>query len=169
MKARTWQIGAVGLLTLLVGLAWAGPDPDERCELHRGHFGMMHDGPNFDRLVEHLSRRLELDDTQTQAIRNIIDAARPEAEALRERARANHEAMRALEFSDSEYDVKLQNLALENGELATQLTLLRGRVLSEINAELSAEQQAQFAEGRNKMWKRFRHHRRQRPTDDAAT
>jgi Spy/CpxP family protein refolding chaperone len=138
--------------------------------MHRGHAGMMHGGPNFDRMVEHMSRLLELDDAQEQAIRNIVDDARPKAKALRERAKANREAMHALNVSDKDYDVKLQNLAAENGEVATQLTLLHGRVMAQVNGELTPEQQAELAERRGKMRGGFRHRGHHgEPTDDSTT
>ena len=118
MNERLLQFVSIGLTVFLVGAVWAGPENDdyEHRGMHRGHAGMMHGGPNFDRMVEHMSRLLELDDAQEQAIRNIVDDARPKAKALHERAKANREAMHALNVSDTDYDVKLQNVAAENGD-----------------------------------------------------
>lgn len=173
MKQRLLQFVSIGFMVLLVGAVWAGPEHDdgEHHGMHRGHACMMPGGHDFDRIVEHLSRRLELDDTQEQAIRNIVEAARPEAEALHGQAKANREALHALSVSDTDYDMKLQNLAAENGELVMQLTLLHGRVMAQVNGELTAEQQAKLSEGRERMRKRFRHHRRhgEEPADDTAT
>jgi Spy/CpxP family protein refolding chaperone len=155
----------------LLSVAWAGSQQDDgsRHRMHRGHHGMMRGEPDFDRMVEHMSRRLELDETQEQAIRNIVDAAKPEVESLRAQAKANREAMHALDTADADYDVKLQNLAIQNGELVTQLTLLHGRVMAQVNAELTDEQREKFAEGRERMHKRFRHHRQLMETADDTT
>ncbi len=172
MKERLLQFVSIGLTVFLVGAVWAGPENDdtEHRGMHRGHADMMHGGPNFDRMVEHMSRLLELDDAQEQAIRNIVDDARPKAKALHERAKANREAIHALNVSDKDYDVKLQNLAAENGEVATQLTLLHGRVMAQVNGELTPEQQAEMAERRGKMRGGFRHRRHHgEPTDDSTT
>ena len=53
-------------------------------------------GPGFDRpvmITERMAERLELDETQVQSIQNIIEAARPEFEALRDRVQAEVEAV----------------------------------------------------------------------------
>jgi len=162
MKERLNQILSIAVMVLLVGTAWAQGDDDdgEHHRMHRGHAGMLHGGPDFDRLVEHMSRRLELDDAQEQAIRNIIDAAKPEAKTLHELAKSNREDMHSLDAADPDYGVKLQNLANRNGELVTQLTLLHGRVMADVSAELTDEQKAKMSESRHEMGKRLRHHRR---------
>jgi len=119
------------------------------------HFG--HDGPGMrgqgdpDRMVEFMARKLELDDTQTQTLRNIAEAARPGMEELRDKARANREAIAALDVSDPDYGAKLQNLSEENGYLASQATLLFGQLRADISAELTDEQRVKLAEGMSRM------------------
>jgi protein CpxP len=98
-----------------------------------------------ERLVQHLSRRLDLDDTQQQALANVVDAAAPEMSELRESARANRDAIRELDVNDPDYDAKLSNLARENGELASTATLLHGRLRAEMNALLTPEQRETLA------------------------
>jgi len=171
MKERLLQFVSIACMILFVGAVSAGPEHDnsEHHRMQRGHACMMHGGHDFDQMVEHLSRRLELDEAQEQAIRNIAEAARPEADALRERVKANREAMHALNISDTDYDVKLQNLAAENGELVTQATLLHGRIMAQVNRELTAEQQAKLSEGRAAMRKRFRHGRHSGESKDDTT
>lgn len=172
MKERLLQLVSMGFMVLLVGAVWAGPEygDNEYHGMHRGHAGMMHGGHDFDRMVEHMSRLLELDDAQEQAIGNIVEAVRPEINALRERAAANREALHALNVADTDYDVQLQKLAVENGELATQLTLLQGRVRAQVSGELTPEQQATLSERRAKMRHGSRHWRHHdEPTDDTTT
>jgi len=146
MSERLAKFVSVGLMILLVSSAWAEKDDEGRRDMHRG---MMHGGPDIDRVVEHIVRRLELDDAQESVIRNIVDVAKPEAEALREQARSNREAMHDLDMADADYDVKLRNLAGKNGEIVTQMTLLHGRVMAKVNAELSDEQRAKLSEERD--------------------
>ncbi len=172
MKERLLQLVSMGFMVLLVGAVWAGPEygDNEYHGMHRGRAGMMHGGHDFDRMDEHMSRLLELDDAQEQAIGNIVEAVRPEINALRERAAANREALHALNVADTEYDVQLQKLAVENGELATQLTLLHGRVRAQVSGELTPEQQATLSERRAKMRHGSRHWRHHgEPTDDTTT
>ncbi|MDH5456990.1 MAG: Spy/CpxP family protein refolding chaperone [Gammaproteobacteria bacterium] len=107
------------------------------------HFG----GPGFGipdpgMISGRMADRLGLDETQRETVKNIMEAAQPEMKALREKLRANHDALQALEAGDPE----VQNIAASNGELATEATLLFSRVRGEIHAVLTDEQRAQLAE-----------------------
>lgn len=80
-------LSAIGLLGLLAfassAVAADGP---------KDHIG----GPGFNGpvlITERMAERLELDETQVQSIQNIIEAARPEFEALRDRVQAEVEAV----------------------------------------------------------------------------
>lgn len=88
MKAyRNELLGLATALALLSMLAFASSayaDDGPR----RGH-GM--DGPVL--ISERMADRLGLDETQRQSVQNILDAARPEFEALRERVQAEIEAV----------------------------------------------------------------------------
>ena len=97
-------------------------------------------------MVERMARHLELDELQQEKLNNVVSAAKPEFEALHERARTNREAMRALDTNDPDYSSRLNELALESGEVTTARTILMGRVRSEINNELTDEQRAKLAE-----------------------
>jgi Spy/CpxP family protein refolding chaperone len=110
-------------------------------------FGMHAPGMMIERMAKHL----DLDDVQRDSLENIVSAAKPELEALREQLHANHEAIRDLDASDPE----VQNIAMSNGELATQGTLLLARIRSEIHAVLTDEQRAMLAEVRERRKERF--------------
>lgn len=107
------------------------------------HFG----GPGFGMpqpgmISERMADRLDLDDAQREIVKNIMSAAKPEIEALREQLRTNHDALKSLSADDPE----VQNIASSNGALATEATLLFTRVRSEIDAVLTDEQRAKLAE-----------------------
>jgi Spy/CpxP family protein refolding chaperone len=135
-----------GLLTfvtvaMLATIAYAGgndgrPGPGR----HGGGpgFGIPDPGMMIGRMAEHL----DLDDVQRESVKNIMEAAKPELEALREQFRANREALQALDAGDPE----VQNIALSNGQLATEGTLLFSRIRGEIHAVLTDEQLAKAAE-----------------------
>lgn len=142
MRINTSVLLAVVASTLFTTGAWA--DGERARSGHDRQFG----GPGFgmppiEMRIERLARHLELDDVQRETVENILDAAKPELDALRERLRANHEALRDLDSSDPE----VQNIAISNGELATEGTLLITRIRGEINAVLTDEQRARLAEG----------------------
>jgi len=113
----------------------------------RGPRGQGFDGPGFGMppigmMAGRMAEHLDLDEVQRESVDNIVSAAKPEIKALRESARANREALRALGPSDPE----VQNIAISNGELATEATLLFARVRGEIDAVLTDEQRAKLAE-----------------------
>lgn len=118
----------------------------------RGGFGpggLGLGGPEMmiERMAEHMADRLDLDDTQRATVRNILEAARPEFQALREQARANREALRALDAGDP----AVNDIAISNGELATQGTLLAHRVRNEVRAVLTDEQLERLERARDRM------------------
>ncbi len=127
-------------------MRWAG---------HRMHHDEFGDPA---RLLERMTRHLDLDDTQSQTIGNILAAAKPEIDALRERARASREAMHSLDVNDPDYGSNLQNLSAEIGALTSEATLLHGRLRAEVYAELTPEQRERAAAGRNGMRRGFRRH-----------
>ncbi len=138
-----------------------------------GQFG-MHGGDFQDsgKMVERLTKRLNLNDAQQQSVQNILDGAQPEIEALRERAKANREAMQALDTSDPNHSTVLNSVAVESGQLVTERSLLFFRVHNEVNAVLTDEQRETLAESRDGMHERRgdrknkgrsnKHHRRNR-------
>ena len=59
-------------------------------------------GPGFgfggpELMLEHMADHLDLDDAQRDAVQNILEAAKPEIDSLREQFRANRDALQALE------------------------------------------------------------------------
>ncbi len=110
-------------------------------------------GPGL--MLEHMADHLDLDDTQRESVQNIVEAARPELEALREQVRANRDALRALDAADPAYSTELNNIALSNGQLATEGTLLFTRLRSEIDAVLTDEQREKLARSKERMRQAF--------------
>ena len=143
-----------------------GHDRGRQAGEHRGP------GPAFGdpaMMIERMASRLDLAETQRQSLSNIMEAARPEFAALREAAHENREAVHALDVDDPDYGVALQNLAAKSGEHAAELTLLTGRVRSELAAILTAEQRAtlesrksRIGERKSRMGERRRHGGRNR-------
>ena len=132
---------------------------------HSGPFEMGgHGFGDPERMVEHMARRLQLDDSQAQALNNIVTAAMPEITELRDAAHANREAIAALDLDDPDYAARLDNLAAENGRLAAAATRLHGRLRSEISAALTPEQRAELRQRMSDVREHFarRGHRHQK-------
>jgi len=153
MKRKTAIFLGLASSAVLATAVYA--DFDGRKGPHSRHFG----GPGFGMpqphmIVGRMAEHLDLDDAQRESVDNIMSAAQPEMEALRDKVRSNHEALRALDASDPE----IQNIAISNGELATEGTLLFARIRGEIDAVLTDEQRAKLAEFKDR--KRDRAERR---------
>lgn len=119
---------------------------------------MHHDGfGNPARMLDMMIRHLELDDTQTRTIGNILEAAKPEIDALRERVQATRKALYELDVSDPGYGADLQNLSTDIGALSAEAALVQGMLRADVFAELTPEQRERAAEGRSRMRDRFRH------------
>lgn len=151
------RIHSFALLALVSLVAFSFPVYAEFDGGPRGPFGggpgMGFGGPEL--MFEHMADHLDLDDAQRQTVQNILEAARPEMEALREQFRANRGALMALDASDSAYSTELNNIALSNGQLATDGTLLFTRIRSEINAVLTDEQREKLARGKERRRQAF--------------
>ena len=119
----------------------------------RGLFGPGAGFPGPGMMFEHIAEHLDLDETQRASVQNILEAARPELEALREQARSNREALMALDASDAAYSTEVNDIAISNGQLATEGTLLATRIRGEINAVLTDEQREKLARGKERMRK----------------
>ena len=152
MQRRHWisVIALVGLAAASAGHAQA-----------HGMFGAGRHGPDADpaRLIERFTRHLDLDETQQAQVENILEAARPEIEALRERAETNRAAIRELDWNESDQAVRLNDLAVESGQIVTDGVLLMGRVRSEFRGVLTAEQIAEM-EAMTERWHDRRDERR---------
>ena len=147
MKIHTIALLALVSMAALSTTAQAGP---------RGMPGMMFGGgPGPGLMLEHMADPLDLDDAQRESVRNILEAAKPEIEALREQFRANREALDALDASDSAYSAELNNLAISNGQLATEGTLLFTRIRTEVHAVLTEEQREKLARSKERMRQAF--------------
>jgi len=160
MKNIVAAMTALMLCTAAGTCAFAQDSEEHDGKRHmRGPGQRMHHDEFGDpaRMLERMTRHLDLDDIQSQTIGNILEAARPEIDALRERAQTTREAMHELDVDDPDYGSNLQRLSTEIGALTSEATLLHGRLRADVFAELTPEQRERAAEGRGRMHHRFRH------------
>lgn len=120
-----------------------GADAPGRHSEHRQR-GRDFDGPGY--LSGRATELLGLDEEQSQQVKNILEAAKPEFDELRQRGRDLRQALMALDPADADYGAALQNLSVDSGQVATDIALLHGRVRSEVHAILTPEQRSLLAE-----------------------
>ena len=146
MKSTAVLLTALVMTAAFSANAYSKPGP---------MFGAGHGFGNPELMLEHMADYLDLDDAQRQTVENIIEAHKPQIQALREQARSNREALQSLDASDPAYETTLNNLALSNGELATEGTLLMTRLKTEISAVLTDDQLEKLARGKERMRQAF--------------
>lgn len=154
MRRRHW-ISAIATLGVLAAATGVGQAQEM--------FGAGRHGPGSDpvRMVEKLKRHLDLDETQQAQVDNVLEAARPEFDALRNRAETNRLELRELDWSNAEDSAQINDLAVESGRIVTDGVLLVARVRSEIRNVLTAEQIAEL-EATAETWHERRAERRGR-------
>lgn len=96
--------------------------------------------------VERMSKHLSLDEAQKASVTSIYERNRPAQQALRERSKAHHQAMKALDPKSADYSTRAQALADEAGTLARDRVLQRTQLNAELATVLSAEQMSKMKE-----------------------
>ena len=153
------RVHTIVLLAVLSTAVFSSAAQAHRSGGPPGFFGGGPDGafPGPGLMIDHMADHLDLDDTQREQVRNIVESARPEIQALREQLRANREALASLETGDPAYSTALNDIAISNGRLATEGTLLFTRVRGEVHAVLTDEQREKLARGKERMRQAFEH------------
>ena len=98
--------------------------------------------------LDRMVNRLDLDDTQKSNIREIFDESRSDFKDIGKRYRENQMAMEQLNPGDEDYQSRLEALAVERGEIATEKTILEGTIKSRVNQQLTPDQIDLIPEGR---------------------
>ncbi len=131
-KSSSFSSFKATLLAATLGIAAIGG-------AYAGGAGQSGDGPRRDP-AERMAKYLSLDDSQKTNVSAIFEHNRPANEALRERSRANHEALRALKPGNPDYSSRAQALADEAGTLERDRVLQRTQVNAELSTVLTPEQ-----------------------------
>ena len=142
---------AAGLGLAAAGASYAGE--------HRG----QHDP------VARMSQHLSLDETQKASVTSIFERGRPAQQALRERSKKHHEAMKALDPKAANYSTRAQALADEAGTLARDRVLQRTQLNAELATVLSAEQMSKMKERKGRGHRGGGHRKGPKPAPEAAS
>ena len=116
------------------------------------------DGPRHDPAAR-MAKYLSLDETQKTNVSAIFERNRPANEALRERSKANREALRALKPGTPDYSTRSQTLADAAGTLERDRVLQRTQMNAELATVLTPEQLTKMQEHKGRGGPRGgRHH-----------
>jgi Spy/CpxP family protein refolding chaperone len=125
---------AAGISIVAAGEA-ATPPPDAPAP-HEWHH---HGGP------WRLLNKLNLSAAQKQQIKDIMTAAHPQMQSLREQMRANSLKLRQTQPSDPNYASVVSQVSQTQGSLAAQMVTQRAQVRAQVFKVLTPAQQAQLA------------------------
>lgn len=109
--------------------------------------------------VAYMARHLDMTEEQKAQLRDVLDAARPEADRLADAMIDSRQAMKTLRKSETFSEDEIRAIADQQGRLTADMIVLHARVRSQIGAILTPDQRERL----EKMRKRHRgkgHHGR---------
>src|SRR5580704_12077587 len=124
------------LLTAGAALTAAAGAPDAPS----GFQGWRHHGG-----VLHMLSRLNLSDAQKQQVRDIVAAARPQLESLREQMHANRLQLKQTQPNDPNYASVALQASQTQGSLSAQMTAQQAELRAQVFKVLTPAQQTQLA------------------------
>ena len=95
-----------------------------------------------------MARHLDLSDEQRTQVKVIRDSTRPEADRFADAMLENREAMKRLQQSGAFDEAQVREVAERRGALIVEMTVLKARVHSQIQAILTPEQRERMQEMR---------------------
>jgi protein CpxP len=112
-----------------------------------GGFGGSRGGGNWfasSFKVARMAQRLDMSEEQTAQLREVLDAARPEADRLADAMVANRQAMKAFRDSGTFNETEIRAIADQKGALVADMTVLHARIQAQIRDILTPEQLENF-------------------------
>ncbi len=169
MSSRSFQVLAVALL-LAVAVAIGVSQTVKRTHM-RGD-GMFAEGMFSERmpgggmrgghLMGFLARKLDLTDAQRVHVKDIMAKEKPNFQPLMLQMAQNRQQMRQLVMANGFDEARIRELASQQAQTMTELTVQRARVAAEMSQVLTAEQKAKLTAMINQHEQRFMN-RMQRP------
>lgn len=94
--------------------------------------------------VDRLAARLDLSTEQRDKVRAIVDKARPETRALRDKLADSRQQLRTLIRQGNAKESEVRKLAEAQGRLQADMIVQHAKIHNAIDAVLTAEQREQF-------------------------
>ena len=138
------SVAASGFAVAEYGAGKGGDGEGRQGGKHMYHHGGMYGGKaGPERWLGHMAEKLELNEAQKAEVKGILEAAKADAQPLRERMRANMKAEREA-FESGADEVALKKLARETADTRVEL-MVHGQALEQkVRAVLTAEQNAEL-------------------------
>jgi len=155
MKSNYFKVLAVALL-LAVNAAIGVSQTVKRAHMcGEGMFG----GPEFGgHMLGYLARKLDLTDAQRAQVKEIMAKEKPTFQPLMLQMAQNHQQMRQLVMSSGFDEAKVRELASQQTQTMTELTVQRARVASELFQVLTPDQKTKLTAIINQHEQRFMNH-----------
>lgn len=126
------------------GLAHAFPPGGAHSCMH-GAWSKGFDGyGDPDRRIDRMADSLNLTKAQRDAMRAIVDKARPQTRELRDKLAENHKQLRALMQQAAPKESEVRQLAEAQGRAMAEMIVLRTKVWTEIRGVLTDAQREQL-------------------------
>ena len=146
------SIKALLVVMTITGVAGAGlahafpPNSAHSCMHGARSMGFTgHDGySDPDRRIDRMADSLNLTKAQRDAMRAIVDKARPQTRELRDKLAENHKQLRALMQQDVPKENEVRQLAEDQGRAIAEMIVLRTKVRTEIRGVLTDAQREQL-------------------------
>ncbi len=150
MKAKYFKILAA-VLAISVLAAIAVSQTVRRAHMHGdGMFG----GP----MLGHLARKLDLSDAQRAQVKDILAKEKPVIRPLMLQMAQSRSQLRQLALSGNFDEAKARELATQQAQTVTELTVQRARIESELFQVLTADQKTKLNDLIKQHEQRFLNH-----------
>lgn len=158
MKLRHFKIAAAVLIVALAA-AVAFSQTLTRTHMHgHGMFG----GP----MMGFHARALNLTDDQRAQMKSVMAKEKPALKPLFSQIAATRHQLRQLEMSGAFDEAKVRELAWQQVQTMTELTVQRARIHSELYQILTPEQKTKMTQMMQQREQRFQEHMQQTPAQN---
>jgi Spy/CpxP family protein refolding chaperone len=155
MKSNYFKVLAVVLLLAVVAAIGVSQTVKH---VHMRGDGMFA-GPEFGgHMLAYFTRKLDLTDAQQAQVKDIMAKEKPAFRPLMLQMAQNHQQMRQLVMSNGFDEAKIRELATQQTQTMTELTVQRARVASELYQVLTPDQKTKLAAIINQLEQRFMNH-----------
>jgi len=155
MKSNYFKVLAVALLLAVMAAIGVSQTVKRAHMRGEGMFG----GPEFGgHMLGYLARKLDLTDAQQAQVKEIMAKEKPTFQPLMLQMAQNHQQMRQLVMSSGFDEAKVRELASQQTQTMTELTVQRARVASELFQVLTPDQKTKLTAIINQHEQRFMNH-----------
>ena len=147
--------GSIGVAALTAPLF---ADGGKHCDKRQGHYSMMgghgHMGKNPERMIEKMSRKLDLTDEQRDQAFAKLDEFRPQMRQARQALSDGMKRLHEIDADADNFNSNLDEIAEEQGKLVADMIKLRTTMQLEFEQLLNDEQKAELEQMKEKRSKR---------------